>query len=117
MASPKNKGPSLAREDRDIDPTACFLRTIQRMAAPTHAVTLEPQQISILLKEFATARHDINNALSLISAAAELIRMNPDNLPKMLPTMNEQPAKIGALMQKFTTILESNLRTARASVS
>ncbi|MBI1842412.1 MAG: hypothetical protein HYR88_16365 [Verrucomicrobia bacterium] len=80
-------------------------------------MTLEPQQISTLLTEFASTRHDINNALSLISAAAELIRMNPDTLPRMLPTMNDQPAKIGVSMQKFMSILEANLGAARARVS
>ncbi len=79
------------------------------MAVPTERVTLEPTQITALLKELATTRHDINNALSLISAASELIRMNPDLVPRMTATLNDQPGKIGASLQRFSTTLEQSL--------
>jgi hypothetical protein len=84
------------------------------MAVPTESVTLEPAQIAALLKELATTRHDINNALSLISAAAELIRMNPDMVPRMVTTLNDQPGKIGSSLQRFSSVLEQNLGTRQA---
>ena len=83
------------------------------MGAPTGPVTLTPQEISDLVKRLAEARHDINNALSLIAAASELIRMNPDNTPKMIGTLNEQPQRILSCMQKFSTELELRLGTRR----
>ncbi len=81
------------------------------MGAPTNPVTLSTQEITELVRQLADARHDINNALSLISAASELIRISPENTPKMLGTLNEQPQKISASMQRFSHSLEVKLGT------
>jgi uncharacterized protein YukE len=76
-------------------------------------VTLTPQEITDLGKRLAETRHDINNALSLIAAASELIRMNPDNIPKMIGTLNEQPQRILSSIQQFSSELEQRLGTRR----
>lgn len=76
------------------------------MALPSEPVTLSPQQIAELMKHLSTTRHDINNALSLISAATELIRMKPETAPKMLATLNDQPGKITSALQQFSRQFE-----------
>ena len=83
------------------------------MAAPTSPVTLTPQEIIDLVKQYADVRHEINNSLSLIAAASELIRITPENTPKMLGTLSEQPLRISASMQRFTQVLEQKLGARR----
>lgn len=80
------------------------------MGLPSEPVTLSPQEIADLLKQLSNARHDINNALSLISAATELIRMKPELVTKMVSTLNDQPGKITASMQQFSQRMEQALR-------
>jgi hypothetical protein len=72
------------------------------MGLPTEPVTLTPQQIEALSQQLATMRHDINNHLSLVVAAAELIKSKPQVAERMLTTMSEQPGKITAALKKFT---------------
>ena len=79
------------------------------MRPVTEPVTLSPQEINSLFKELGDTRHDVNNALSLISAATELIRMNPELIPKLMGTLNDQPARIASCLQQFSGLLEQNL--------
>ncbi len=72
------------------------------MALPTTPVTLTVEQIDHLNAQLSTMRHDINNQLSLIVAASELIRMNPAMVRKMSATLMEQPPKISEGMARFT---------------
>jgi hypothetical protein len=51
-------------------------------------------------------RHDINNNLSLIMAATELIRHKPQMAERMMVTLMEQPPKITASITKFSTEFE-----------
>ncbi|MBL9171261.1 MAG: hypothetical protein JNN07_26245 [Verrucomicrobiales bacterium] len=81
------------------------------MGLPSEPVTLSPQEIADLLKQLSNARHDINNALSLISAATELMRMKPELVNKMVTTLNDQPAKITSSLQQFSQRMEQVLRT------
>ena len=79
------------------------------MSTPACAVTLTQQQVEELLKQFATMRHDVNNNLSLIVAAAELIKFNPASAERMANTLAEQPPKIGKHLAEFTATLEQAL--------
>ncbi|HVV01578.1 MAG TPA: hypothetical protein VHH88_09465 [Verrucomicrobiae bacterium] len=72
------------------------------MGLPSQPVTFSPEQIEALNQKLATMRHDINNHLSLIVAAAELIRSKPQVAERMLMTMSEQPGKITASIKKFS---------------
>ncbi len=47
-------------------------------------------------------RHDINNNLSLILAALELLRAKPEMAERMVQTMMEQPPKIVAAVNNFS---------------
>src|SRR5436190_20693416 len=65
------------------------------MPFPTQPVTLSVEQLTDLHQKVADMRHDINNHLSLIVAAMELIRHKPDSAQRMVATMAEQPSRIG----------------------
>jgi hypothetical protein len=51
-------------------------------------------------------RHEINNQLSLIIAALELLRFKPEMRDKMLDTLNQQPPKIMAELARFSAEFE-----------
>ena len=76
------------------------------MALPSQPITLSVEQIDELNRRLATMRHDINNTLSLITAAAELIRYKPEMAERMMITLLEQPQKITLTLSQFTTEFE-----------
>ena len=77
------------------------------MVLPDQPVILTPEQIAALNRELASMRHDINNNLSLVLAAVELIRAKPQMTERMTVTLLEQPAKITATMLKFSGAFEN----------
>ena len=79
------------------------------MGLPSQPVTLSIEQLGELNRKLSTMRHDINNNLSLIVAAAELIRHKPAMAEKMIVTMAEQPAKITEAIRKFSSEFEQTL--------
>jgi hypothetical protein len=83
------------------------------MALPNTPVTLTVEQIEHLNRKLSCMRHDINNHLSLIVAAAELIRLNPEMVKKMSATLVEQPPKITAEMTRFSQEFEKALSINR----
>ena len=80
------------------------------MALPTEPVTLNPQEIADLKQQLSVMRHDINNHLSLMMAAVELIKRKPDSAERMWKTLSEQPPKITDSMAQFSRTLELALR-------
>ncbi|MDB6019832.1 MAG: hypothetical protein JWR19_4321 [Pedosphaera sp.] len=76
------------------------------MRMPSEPVTLSVEQIAELNHKLATLRHDINNHLSLIMAASELIRHKPQMAERMMATLIEQPPKTSAALTKFSTEFE-----------
>jgi aspartokinase len=76
------------------------------MGLPSEPVTLTVEQLGELNRQLANMRHDINNNLSLIVAAAELIRHKPQVAERMMVTLAEQPGKITATINKFSTTFE-----------
>lgn len=72
------------------------------MALPKEPVTLSVPELHELNKKLADMRHDINNHLSLIIAAIEIIRHKPDSAPRILSTLADQPARISNSVRKFT---------------
>lgn len=83
------------------------------MQMPQFPTTLTPEQLEELNNKLSHMRHEINNQLSLVVAALELIRFKPDSRDKMLHTISEQPNKIIAEMQKFSTDFEQALGIKR----
>ncbi len=72
------------------------------MGMPIGPVTLTPAQVDELNKKLSDSRHNVNNHLALIVAAAELTRRKPETTPRMIETMAEQPQKIIEEIQKFS---------------
>jgi hypothetical protein len=83
------------------------------MALPTESVTLTAEQIAALNKKLADLRHSVNNNLSLIIAANEIIRLKPESAEKMRAGLAEQPQKIAEIIAQFSSELETALRITR----
>jgi hypothetical protein len=83
------------------------------MTSPDQSLALTSQQIEELNKQLSNMRHDINNHLSLMMAAVELVRRKPEAAERMATTLTEQPAKIGDSMKKFSSQFESALGIKR----
>ncbi len=84
------------------------------MGIPNGPVTLSVQQLEQLNKKLSALRHDVNNHLSLVVAAAELIKFNPEMAVRMSTTLSEQPPKISEEINKFSAELEKVLGITRA---
>lgn len=84
------------------------------MRMPTQPVQLSVEQIEELNRKLSVLRHDINNQLSLILAASELIRHKPQMADKMMATLAEQPPKITAAIAKFSEEFENTFGINRA---
>ena len=82
---------------------------LRTMGLSNGPVTVTAQQFEELKKKLATMRHDVNNHLSLIVAAAELIKFNPESATRMCATLSEQPSKIADLINKFSAEFEKTL--------
>jgi hypothetical protein len=83
------------------------------MALPTEPVTLTVAQLEELNHQLSHMRHDINNHLSLIVAAIELIRHKPQVADRMMVTVAEQPGKISESLKKFSNEFERTLGFTR----
>jgi hypothetical protein len=83
------------------------------MPLPTNPVTLTVEQIGELNRKLSTMRHDINNQLSLIVAAVELIRHKPQLAERMMNTLVEQPPKIADALTRFSGEFERTLGVTR----
>jgi hypothetical protein len=83
------------------------------MVLPQQPVTLTVEQVAALNQDLANMRHDINNNLSLVMAAVELIRAKPHMTERMTATLVEQPTKISKSMMNFCTQFEKALDIKR----
>jgi hypothetical protein len=87
------------------------------MTLPSQNVTLTVEQINALNRHLADMRHDINNNLSLIMAATELLRHKPQTLERMVDTLVDQPPKVTEALRKFSAEFEKTLGLPRSSTS
>jgi len=83
------------------------------MTLPTEPVTLSLEQISELNQQLTTLRHDVNNSLSLMMAAVEMIRRRPESSERMWATLNEQPPKVIETVSQFSNALQAALHITR----
>ena len=93
---------------------------------PGGPVTLSVEQIEALYRQLSELRHDINNDLSKIVGASELIKLElmklsaadpskpPPKALERLPGLVEQPKKISMMIESFSQELEKALRIERA---
>ena len=87
--------------------------TSLQMGLPSQPVTLTVEQLGELNRQLGNMRHDINNNLSLIVAAAELMRHKPAVAERMMNTLAEQPGKITVAINKFSATFEQALGITR----
>lgn len=81
---------------------------------PNHPVTLSAQQIEELNQKLCRMRHDINNHLSLVVFAVEVLRSKPEMLERMTATLTDQPTKIMSDLAKFSSEFEQVFGISRA---
>jgi hypothetical protein len=71
------------------------------MSLSVPSVTLSVAQIEELSQHFSFFRHDINNSVGMIGAAAELVRYSPQAAQRWSATVIEQPARIAGKTREF----------------
>ena len=84
------------------------------MAPPSRPVNLTAEQVDELNRKLSFLRHDINNHLSLMIAAIELIRTKPQMAERMMSTLVEQPSKIAGELNRFSVEFEQIFGVARS---
>jgi hypothetical protein len=83
------------------------------MAAPSNPVTLTPEQIAEISRKLGDLRHNVNNQLSRIVAATELIRRRPESLERYSTSLSEPPQKITDELKSFSQEFEQLLQITR----
>lgn len=83
------------------------------MQPSEHAVTLSAEQIAQLGTALAQLRHNVNNHLALIVAAAELLRRKPELAARFTESFFEPPQKISQEVKAFSDELERLLGIRR----
>ncbi|HEU6447959.1 MAG TPA: hypothetical protein VFV23_05940 [Verrucomicrobiae bacterium] len=83
------------------------------MPLPKEPVTLTAAQIEELSQKLSSFRHDVNNNLSLMVAAMEMIQRRPETASRMWPTLIEQPKKIANTVKEISAALEIALGITR----
>jgi hypothetical protein len=85
------------------------------MSVPTAPITITPEQLKQLNEHLSHMRHEINNQLSLVVAALELMSFKPDLRDRMLETLGQQPPRITAEVAKFSAEFERAFGITRDS--
>ncbi len=83
------------------------------MPLPQHPVTLNVEQIGELNKKLATFRHNMNNDLSLISAATEMACRKPESAERMWNNVAGKPHKMAKAVAQFICEMEAALGITR----
>ena len=77
-------------------------------------VTLTEEQILALHQKLRDMRHDVNGRLANIVAAAELMRLRPDqSITERLKLLLEQPHKASESISEFSRAFEGTLGLTR----
>ncbi len=84
------------------------------MGLPQKPVEISVAQIEELNRKLSNLRHDVNNHLSLMMAANELISYKPEMIQRMTATLTEQPPKIIEAFNKFSASFEQTFGITRS---
>ncbi len=79
------------------------------MGLPLTPITLAPEQVGELNRKLADMRHNVNNYLSLVTAAAEIVARKPDMAERLMATLIEQPNRIIEEIRKFSDDFEKTV--------
>ena len=80
------------------------------MGSPQENVVLTPEEVAELNRKLSDMRHSVNNHLTLVSTAMELMRRKPDSVERMLESMSEQPERIREELTHFSDEFEAALK-------
>ena len=83
------------------------------MGVPTNPPPLTGEQLEELTKKLSHMRHEINNQLSMVVAALELMRFRPEMSEKLITTISQQPPKITGEVAKFSAEFEQTFGITR----
>ncbi len=83
------------------------------MGLPNQPVSLTAEQIAELNRKLSGMRHDVNNHLSLVLAAVELLRHKPEMTERLMATLAGQPPKITEAVAGFSREFEAALGITR----
>ena len=83
------------------------------MALPTQSVSLSPAEVGELNTQLSELRHTINNHLTLLVTALELIRRKPDAAERLVSTLLDVPNRIRTDMTQFSEQFEGFLKITR----
>ena len=84
------------------------------MSSTDGSVLLTAEQARDLHKLLSDCRHNVNNHVSLIMSAMELVQLKPDATPKMLKTATDQSKKVSEEVIRFSTEFERIMQAARS---
>jgi hypothetical protein len=80
--------------------------------ASNHTITLGPEQVEELNRKLANMRHNVNNYLALITAAAEIVLRKPESAPRLMTNLLEHPHKVTQEIRAFSDEFEKILGIA-----
>lgn len=83
------------------------------MELPQHSVMLTAEEISDLANCLSALRHNINNHLSIMTAAAEVLARKPELAERIVDNLLQQPPKISEQILKFSNAFETTLKIKR----
>jgi hypothetical protein len=83
------------------------------MGLPQESVSLTSAEVAELNRKLSELRHGVNNHLTLITTALELMRRKPDAIPRMVDNLVEQPQKIRDDLARFSEEFELVLQITR----
>jgi len=76
------------------------------MVLPETSITVSPKQLADLNNRLSAMRHNVNNHLSLVVAACELMRRKPELAMRMLDNILQQPERINVEIRDFSDVVE-----------
>ena len=80
------------------------------MGLPKETIPLSPEAVADLNQKLSDTRHSVNNHLTLITTALELIRRKPESIERMLESMADQPERIRSELAQFSDEFEKALQ-------
>lgn len=83
------------------------------MEPETTSIALTPGQVQEFSKRLSKLRHDLNNHLTLIISAGELMHRKPEISERMLATIADQATKIEAALRQFSEETERALNAQK----
>lgn len=79
----------------------------KRIYQPNGPVSLNEEQILALHERLREMRHEVNNKLNNIGAAAELMQMKPETAMERLPFLHDQVKIAATSIAEFSRTFES----------